>query len=131
MKNQGLSPYGRLAYYAEQIARIHSQRPFLARIMMSESAQPTSYGGQIIEKHLSQVYGFIRTALQDGIQSGEFQKDLHVDFSAISLAGILNFYFIARPLLKKLTPAANEENAEAAYTAHAFHIYLNGIKAQK
>lgn len=127
--NADLTPLERLTFYAEQISRIHSQRPFLSRFMISESVNPTEYGWPIIEKHLSQVYQFLHKSLQEGIAHGDFQPDLNVNFAAISLAGILNFYFIAKPLIENVTDLSKDANS--AYTAHAFHIYLHGIMKQK
>lgn len=120
-----LSPIERLTFYADQIAHIHKQRPFLARFMNNESITPTSFGGPIIENHLSQVYQFIQAALQEGIQQGDFQADLNVTYAAISLVGSLNFYFLAKPLIQKFTPLTNNDHVE--YTSHAFRIYLHGI----
>lgn len=120
-----LSPSERLAFYAEQLEHIHSQRPFLARFMNSESINPTDYGGPIIEKHLAQVYHFMHTALQEGIARGDFRADLNVNFAAVSLAGILNFYFIAKPLIQRFNTVSNNSNIK--YAAHAFRIYLHGI----
>lgn len=123
--NDSLSPIERLTFYADQIAHIHAQRPFLARFMSSEVTNPTDYGGPIIEKHISQVYQFIRASLQEGITKGDLQPDLNITYAAISLAGILNFYFITKPLIQKFTPLTQDANTE--YTTHAFRIYLYGI----
>lgn len=122
---ESLSTIERLTLYADQIAHIHRQSPFLARFMSSESITPTPFGGPIIENHLSQVYQFIQSTLQEGIQKGIFQADLNVTYAAISLVGSLNFYFIAKPLIQKFTPLTNDDHVE--YTAHAFRIYLHGI----
>jgi len=122
-----LSPTERLTFYADQIARIHAQRPFLARFIQSEIINPTDYGGPIIESHLAQAFRFIDTALQDGIATGEFRAYLDCTYATISLAGILNFYFIARPLIRKLLPLAEHPHSEPQYTAHAFRVYLYGI----
>ncbi|MBP2626612.1 MAG: yttP 3 [Firmicutes bacterium] len=123
--NNSLSPIERLTFYADQIAYIHAQRPFLARFISSEVTNPTGYGGPVIEKHLSQVYQFLRSTLQEGIDNGDVQPDLNIAYAAISLAGILNFYFITKPLIQKFTPLTEDANAQ--YTTHAFHIYLHGI----
>ncbi|WP_371381034.1 TetR/AcrR family transcriptional regulator [Sporomusa aerivorans] len=123
--NAALSPIERLTFYANQIARIHAQRPFLARFMISEVTNPTNYGGPIIEAHLSQVYEFMKDTLQEGITQGNFRADLNLNYAAISLAGILNFYFITKPLIQKFIPLKPEANTE--YVDHAFHVYLHGI----
>lgn len=128
-KDKLLSPTERLRFYADMVARIHATRPFLARFMSGELNNPTSYGGPIIEKHLSQVYTFLRDALQEGVAKGDFRDDLNISYAAISLAGILNFYFIARPFIKKIISL--DEEANAKYAQHAFAIYLQGIIKEK
>ena len=126
--NETLSPIERLTFYANQIARIHAQRPFLARFMTSEVTNPTNYGGPIVENHLSQVYQFMSASLQEGIATGDFRADLNVNYAAISLAGILNFYFITKPLIQKIIHLTEQGNTE--YVDHAFHVYLHGIMNQ-
>lgn len=123
--NDSLSPIARLTLYADQIAHIHAQRPFLARLMSSEAVNPTDYGGPVIEKYLSQVYQFIHTALEKGIVDGDLQPELNITYAAISLAGILNFYFITKPILRKITILTEDANTE--YATHAFNIYLHGV----
>lgn len=125
--NHFLSPIERLTFYADQVACIHARRPFLARFMYGEVINPTEYGGPIIENHLSQAYHFMNSTLQEGICKGEFRADLDVTYAAISLVGILNFYFIAKPLIHKLLPATDRPGSESEYTAHAFRVYLHGI----
>ncbi|VBB07578.1 Hypothetical protein LUCI_2843 [Lucifera butyrica] len=128
--NDSLSPVERLTLYADQIAHIHAQRPFLARFMNNEVNNPTGYGGPIIEKHFSQVYQFMHTALREGIARGDFREDLNVTYATISLVGILNFYFMARPLIQKFTLFTEQTHTESEYTAQAFRIYLHGITQQ-
>lgn len=123
--NDSLSPIERLTFYAERIGCIHVQRPYFARFMNSELANPTECGEPIIEKHMSKVYEFIHTALQEGITNGDFRGDLNAYYAAISLAGILNFYFIKKPLIEKITSLAEQDSSQ--YTVHAFRIFMIGI----
>jgi TetR/AcrR family transcriptional regulator len=123
--NDSISAIERITFYADQISRIHAQRPCLARFMSSELSNPTDYGGPVIERHLSQVYHFMQTALQEGVTKGDFRADLNVPYAAVSLAGILNFYFITKPFIQKFMPLTEHANVE--YTVHAFRIYLHGI----
>lgn len=125
--NDSLSPIERLTCYADQIARIHTQRPFLARLMSSEVINPTEYGGSIIENYLAQLYEFMGIALREGMAKGDFRADLNVTYAAISLAGILNFYFITKPVIRKIIPLAEHANSGPEYIVHAFRVYLHGI----
>ncbi|CUH96657.1 hypothetical protein P22_2747 [Propionispora sp. 2/2-37] len=126
-KNTSAPPIARLTLLADQIAHIHAQRPLLSRFIFSEVTNPTEYGGPIIESHLSQVYQFIHATLQEGIASGDFREDLHVTYATVSLVGILNFYFISRPLISKIFPLTEPADSEAEYVKHAFRIYLHGV----
>lgn len=121
------SPVAQLTLYADQIAHVHAQRPFLSRFIYSEATNPTEYGRPIIEKHITQVYQFIDTTLREGIASGDFREDLNVTYAAVSLVGILNFYFIGKPLVAKLFPETERAGSESEYVAHAFRVYLQGV----
>lgn len=126
-KTDSSSPVTRLTFYADRVAHIHAQRPFLSRFIYSEATNPTEYGRPIIEKHLLQVYQFINSTLQEGIAKGYFRDDLNVIHAAVALVGILNFYFIAKPLVFELFPFIKQENSENEYVAQAFRIYLHGV----
>lgn len=116
----------RLTLYAQNIAIFHHERPFLTRFVMSELANPTPCGELVIKKYISQLYKFLKLALSEGVAAGEFSPDLNPSYAAISLAGIMNFYFIANPLIKEF--ATLPEHSDEAYTVQALKIYLEGIK---
>lgn len=124
-----ISALERLTYYAGQVAQIHTQRPFLARYISNEVANPTEHGGVVIERYLSQVYEFMQTSLQEGILNGDFRADLNTTYATISLVGILNFYFKSKSLINKFVSLPEDANIE--YTTHAFQIYLHGIMNAK
>ncbi|WP_094606846.1 hypothetical protein SPSIL_034700 [Sporomusa silvacetica DSM 10669] len=126
-KNDSTSPVAQLTLYANQIAHIHALRPLISRFIYSEVTNPTEYGAPIIEKHLSQVYQFIDATLREGIARGYIREDLNITYAAVSLVGILNFYFIAKPFVSKLFPLPEHADSESEYVAHAFRIYLHGI----
>ena len=115
----------RLSFYANQITQIHVQRPFLSHFISNEVNYPTGHGGAIIENHISQVHQFVEDALQEGVANGDFRADLNITYSAIALDGIINFYFISKPLYQKFISFPEEANIE--YMNHAFQIYLRGI----
>lgn len=119
------SPIERLSFYAEQIFHIHAARPFLVRFMIAEVNNPTDHGGEVIEKHISQVYRFVLDTLQEGIDEGSLRSKVDITYAAIAFVGILNFYFISKPLVSKLTPLPSGINSE--YAKQALQIYLYGI----
>lgn len=118
------APLEKLQFYAEQTHLLHKSRPLLARFMIQEFAIPTSCGETIIEEHIREVYAFLCLSVQEGKESGIFDSGLHVPYAAHSLAAILNFYFLTRPLNQKLIEI-NEPST--LYIKQAFQIYLHGI----
>ena len=123
--NTAMPPISRLISYADQIAQIHTHRPYLARFLINEVTNPTEYGGPIVENYILQMYGFMAAAIQEGIVNGDLRADLNVAYTALSLSGMINFYFITRPTNKRVLASA--EDAPEAYIAHTFRIYLEGI----
>jgi TetR/AcrR family transcriptional regulator len=119
-----------LALYASHIAIIHRQRPFFPRFMFNEVTNPTAFFDLIFKKYVAKIFQFITSALTKGIADGEFAADLNVNHAALSLAGIMNFYFIVNPLAKAIMPLDNTSDAEE-YTSQAFRIYIDGIRRKK
>lgn len=118
----------RLTLYARHIAVIHGQRPYLIRFLHTELTNPTSCFESVVKKYISKIYTFIYTALEEGVAAGQLQADLNLSYAAMSLAGIMNFYFIAKPLTKDLVPGALSDEE---YTAQAFRIFLDGIRRRE
>jgi TetR/AcrR family transcriptional regulator len=122
-------PAERLALYASFVAGVHRQRPYLLRFMHGELTNPTSGFDAVIKKYIPQVFRFLHQALADGVAAGEFRPGLDAGFATISLAGILNFYFIAKPIAREVLPLSGL--ADEQYTAQAFDIFLKGIRREE
>jgi TetR/AcrR family transcriptional regulator len=116
----------RLALYSKHIAFVHNKRPYFIRFIHSELTNPTPCFDTVVKKYISRIYQFIFAALSEGVAAGHFKSDLDINFASLSLAGIMNFYFIAKPLVKEFMPLSAESDQE--YTAQAFRIYLEGIR---
>ena len=126
---EGLSPEERLKHYAKAISEIHTKKPYVIRFIQSELVNSTSAVDTILKKHLFSFYRFLNKAIQDGIDAGIFRTDLNVHHAALSLVGIMNFYFIAKPLFRDFLDTSLE--ADAAYAEQAVAIYLKGIRREK
>lgn len=116
----------RIVLYAKTVGEVHGSKPFLTRIVISELANPTECGAVIIQKYIGRFYQFIHTALAYGQQTGEFRSDLNIKHAVVALAGIMNFYFLANPLVERLPHEAGE--SPAGYVTQAVKIYLEGIE---
>lgn len=124
-----LPPVERLSHYASLVAGVHRQRPYLLNFVHSELTSPTSAFEAVVKKYIPRIFHFLHQSLADGVAAGDFRPDLDLGFATISLAGILNFYFIVKPLARQLLPIG--EFSDERYVAQAFAIYLNGIRRDK
>lgn len=114
----------RLMFYANHVAAIHRESPFLTHFLNSELTTPTLCYEAVVKKYIARLFRFIRTALMDGMAAGDINPALDLDYAAVSLAGIMNFYFIVKPLFQEFTPQPKQDTD---YTSQAIKIYLNGI----
>lgn len=125
-KKLNLVPEERIRYYAKAVNLLHKQYPYMIRLLHTELTNPTSCFETVIKKYINQVYLFLYQSFADGVESGYFSPALDPAYAAISLAGIMNFYFIVKPLAQKLLP--NSEDHDDSYVAQALNIYLNGVR---
>lgn len=121
------SPGEKIIRYAQGVAIVHSRAPFLTKFLMREILnQPSPFFEPFIQKYIRRVYGFLTTTLQEGIDCGEFRKDMDVNAAALALAGMMNFYFIARPIARQFVPDGIEQGDQ--FVGQAVEIFLNGVK---
>lgn len=123
---QDLTPEERIQSYGRCIGRIHNRFPYLLSFVHSELTNPTACFDTVIRKFVPVLYGHLCRIFQEGIELGQFRSDLAPSFMAVSLAGIMNFYFIVKPLATKMLPPAvtQEEN----FIEQALKIFLGGVK---
>ncbi|MDF2635778.1 MAG: transcriptional regulator, TetR family [Pelosinus sp.] len=123
------SPIESITLYAKNIAVIHQQRPYLTRFIISEIINPTPCCEAVIKKYISRIFRFLHATLEEGIAAGDFKPDLNRDFAIVSLAGIMNFFFIGKPIFLEFTSSSEKIGEE--YTAQALDTFLNGILRRK
>jgi TetR/AcrR family transcriptional regulator len=120
-----LSATERLNQYVQHIIMIHSQYPLLTRLLYSELTSPTDCGREIVNKYISQLSQLVQVILNDGIASGDFKPNLNLSYATAFSAGIINFYFILKPILKEF--AMQSDQSDEKYFAQAIRIFLHGI----
>ncbi|MBP2630205.1 MAG: yttP 3 [Firmicutes bacterium] len=119
-------PPERIMYYAKAVLAAHKKNPYLMRFVHNEMTNPTFALKIVVEKYISRIYQFVYQAFADGVQEGYFNADLDPTYATISLAGIMNFYFIMRPITKEFL-AVNIDHDDK-YVNQAVNIYLNGVR---
>ena len=121
-----LSPLDRIKAYAAAVLRVHRQQPCLMKFMHGEMLAPTPQLETVIKRHIAQIYEFVQRAIDEGIAAGQFRPDIDPGFAAVALAGIMNFFFLARPVAATMLPPGNTQDEQ--YVRQALKIYLNGVQ---
>lgn len=120
-----LSPIASIKLYAEEIVAVHQQCPYLFRLLSGELVNPTECLERVVKKQIARVFVFFRQTFQEGVAIGDFRSDLDIEYAIVSLASILNFYFMVRPLTQQMLRPSNDQDDQ--YVAQAVTIYLNGV----
>lgn len=123
---QAASPTEKLISYARNVAVVHGKVPFLTKYVMGEILNPSRFFEPVIRKYIERVYRFLTDTLNEGIACGEFRKDMDINTAALSLAGIINFYFISRPIFQHFVTESAKQDDQ--YVMQAVEIFLNGVK---
>ena len=97
----------------------------MARLIQGELTSPTACLENVVRNYTAKMAKLVTGILQEGIDKGAFRQDIEPVFAALSLAGMLNFYFILREITKVIVPANQERDAE--FIDSAVKIYLKGM----
>lgn len=124
VQESGLSPVERIEAYAKAVCKTHMENPYIIRFLYSEFANPTP-AFEVIQKEVRKIFSFLCQTIRDGIDLGQFRSDLNPEHAVLVIAGIMNFYFISRPLRQNFLPKAQDR--ELQYFEDALKIYLNGV----
>jgi TetR/AcrR family transcriptional regulator len=116
----------KIRMYADVIRRNHTEdQPLMARLIQGELTSPTACMENVVRKYTVRIAGIISGVLRQGIQSGIFRQDIDPVFAALTLAGMLNFYFILREVIKAVVPEFAGRDQE--FVESALKIYLKGM----
>ena len=124
------TPEEKIRMYAEIIRRNHTEeQPLMARLIQGELTSPTSCLEKVVQKYTARITQIVTGVLKEGMESGCFRKDIDPIFAALSLAGMINFYFILREITKVIVPVFAERDEQFVETA--LKIYLKGMGREK
>lgn len=122
-----LDPLEKVRRYGQGVLIIHNQSPYLIRLVFSEITNPTGHF-EPIRKTIGMVALFLQQAIQEGIEAGQIRSDVDPAYATVALAGVLNFFFIARPLAEGFLPPG--QNHDMVFNRQAMDIFLHGIALQ-
>lgn len=121
-----LAPREVILGYGRAMLQVHQASPHFVRILCRELLNVSPFLQEVIRTKLVLLFGRLREALREGVQSGVFREALDLDKAVIALAGCVNFYFITRPVTREFLP--QDDVFAEAYVAQALDIFLSGIE---
>ena len=122
----GGTPQEKMKMYGDVIRLNHTEdQPLMARLIQGELSSPTSCMENVIKKNIGRVAGIVVGMIKEGMDMGEFRDDIPPVYAALSLAGMLNFFFIMRDVTKSFLP--DSQNNPEAFIQSALSIYLKGM----
>lgn len=123
------SPEQLVKHYARSVLAIHQRCPYFIKYLYMEINSPTAFFETIVQKNIGKIYKLLCQSISRGIREGYFRSDLDPSYAALSLAGILNFYYIVKPVRMMIMP--DRSNGDEAYVLQAVETYLNGVRRQE
>lgn len=124
ISNDHLSPSEQIKEYANAVLGLHQRSPMLVRFIYSELFNPSPCFEMMKQKFFAKLFQALKGTITEGIAKGQFRADLNPEKAVISLVGIMNFYFISRPITKNII---TEDTSDQQYIDQAVEIYLRGI----
>lgn len=126
VSTQNKRPLERIATFAWSIINLHQTNPYLLRLVNAELSTPTSSFREVVKLYIGRNFEFICQAIREGIAVGEIREEIQPEYAALALAGIINFYFLAKPLEQQFITM--DATSDSEYGKQAIQIYLNGIR---
>ena len=123
---QPLTPPEKIRGYARAVARAHQREPHLIYLWFREMAEPSSPFRHIIVEKIAMAAQFLRETLLEGVRLGLFRADVSPEYAVIGLAGMMNFFFAARPALSQMMPHMLLENEQ--YVETMAELFLHSLE---
>jgi TetR/AcrR family transcriptional regulator len=115
----------KLIQFMKFLMHIHQSNPYLRKLMTSELNSPTPYFETIVKRYIMQIYKFAYTTLGEAIKYGEIRADFHPAFTIIAISGMINFFYLAQPIVDELIPPDPERDQN--YLANLVRILFEGL----
>lgn len=124
IENAPKTPLQALQDYALNMGKLHQQKPFIARFILTNIIDYQHFMNETINKCREKLYVFLKTQLQNGVKSGIFKENLNINSTIIAFVCLVNFYFAVRH-----SDALPSEfnNLEQIYSQNSIDIFFNGI----
>ncbi len=122
----------RLRAFVKYTVEFYISEPEVTEIIVRELGSNFAHVGDVLERYFIQVMAIITDVVQEGIDTGLFDRANSPIHVAYFVFGAINSYFVVYKILKKtnVVPFVNFDNSEPI-TEHLYHIIHNGISGDQ
>jgi TetR/AcrR family transcriptional regulator len=120
----------KIRQWARALLDFHRTHPCWLRLYFSELSNPTPCLESVVTPYMSQAKEVTTRMIAQGISDGELSPGLDPQFAIVSLAAMLNYFFLVRPIIGPLRSPEEELAAKAmeeTYFQQAVDIFLHGV----
>ena len=111
--------------YVRAIVLRYRKNPFLLRFYTSELTNPTACFETIVKPAINKAVQLLLDAFTDGLSHKKFRDGLDPADTVLSLAGMINFYFLLEPATAELVDHSPERDEKLI--RHVMDIFTRGI----
>lgn len=111
--------------YVRAIVARYRRYPYLLRFYTSELTNPTPCFETIVKPAIRRVLETLIATFRAGFKDEKFREGLHPVDSVLSLAGMINFYFLIEPVTEELIDHSQERDEELI--RHIMDIFCKGV----
>jgi TetR/AcrR family transcriptional regulator len=125
---RNLPPREKVREMASALLAVHRAQPHWFRLYNTEITNPTSCFETIVRKYIAAVAGGATKVIIEGMKSGDFSTKFNPAFAALSLAAMLNYYFLVLPLVQMQEgQSISTAERDEAYVHQAVEVFLFGL----
>ena len=111
--------------YVRATVSRYRKSPYLLRFYTSELTNPTACFETIVKPAIKKVVQMLLDTFTDGLTHEKFREGLDPADTVLSLAGMINFYFLLEPATAELVDHAPERDEKLI--RHIMDIFTRGV----
>ena len=111
--------------YVRTTVSRYRKNPYLLRFYTSELTNPTACFETIVKPAIKKVVQMLLETFTDGLSHEKFRDGLNPADTVLTLAGMVNFYFLLEPATAELVDHSPERDEQLI--CHIMDIFTRGI----
>lgn len=122
------SPFRLFRAYAETVAAVHEESPYLLPYLYRILLAPKEETGSLFARYVARLFQQLRRAFVRGQEEGLIRPELDPESTVLFFAGGINFHFLSRRLRGHIDQDGTLFPDEKAYIGQALSVFFQGIE---